>query len=29
MKLTYRRLITILVVASLVTLYFLVKELTG
>jgi len=29
MKLTYRRLIIILAVASLVTLYFLVKELTG
>jgi len=29
MKLTYRRLITILVIATLVTLYFLVKELTG
>jgi hypothetical protein len=29
MKLTYRKLMTILVVAALVTLYFLVKELTG
>jgi len=29
MKLTYRKLMTILLVAALVTLYFLVKELTG
>ena len=29
MKLTYRRLITILVIAFLVTLYLLIKELAG